>query len=189
MTPVAIGDIQRTQGTLKTVCKAKNRLRHLFCVYISRKNNTSMYSNFRNNTSYTKANPNYPKNVFLNSQFQLNLPILIIDEVHNKPLVESNEGLKFCLHAKYFSPLFSPLLPPATKLGQGYIFTGICDSVHGGAGTCSRGVCSRESAPGVYAPGGRCLLPGGAWRGPPGTATAAGGTHPTGMHSCFLCQY
>ena len=29
MTPVAIGDIQRTQGTLKTVCKAKNRYRHL----------------------------------------------------------------------------------------------------------------------------------------------------------------
>ena len=24
-------------------------------------------------------------------------------------------------------------LPPATKLGQGYIFTGVCDSVHGGA--------------------------------------------------------
>ena len=24
------------------------------------------------------------------------------------------------------------LLPPATKLGQGYIFTGVCDSVHGG---------------------------------------------------------
>ena len=23
-------------------------------------------------------------------------------------------------------------LPPATKLGQGYVFTGICDSVHGG---------------------------------------------------------
>ena len=24
------------------------------------------------------------------------------------------------------------LLPPATKLGQGYVFTGVCDSVHGG---------------------------------------------------------
>ena len=29
MTPVAIGDIQRTQGTLKTACKAKNRYSHL----------------------------------------------------------------------------------------------------------------------------------------------------------------
>ena len=35
---------------------------------------------------------------------------------------------------------------------------------------------------GVPAPGGSA--PGGAWWRPPGTATAAGGTHPTGMHSC-----
>ena len=34
MTPVAIGDIQRTQGTLKTVYMPKNRLRHLYCVYM-----------------------------------------------------------------------------------------------------------------------------------------------------------
>ena len=33
-----------------------------------------------------------------------------------------------------FSPKFRPkLLLPATKLGQGYVFTGVCDSVHGGA--------------------------------------------------------
>ena len=38
------------------------------------------------------------------------------------------------------------------------------------------GVCSR----GVPGPGG-CLV-----ENPPGTATAASGTHPTGMHSCFL---
>ena len=50
------------------------------------------------------------------------------------------------------------------------------------------------------APGG-CLLwggylvpggvpgPGGAWWRPPGTATAAGGTHPTGKHSCPICFY
>ena len=43
------------------------------------------------------------------------------------------------------------------------------------------------SAPGVAWSGG-CLLLGVCSRGggdPPGTATAAGGTHPTGMHSCF----
>ena len=35
VTPVAIGDIQRTQGTLKTVCKAKNRYRHLLlCLHL-----------------------------------------------------------------------------------------------------------------------------------------------------------
>ena len=28
----------------------------------------------------------------------------------------------------------SKLLPPATKLGQGYVFTGVCDSVHRGGG-------------------------------------------------------
>ena len=27
------------------------------------------------------------------------------------------------------------LLPPATKLGQGYVFTGVCDSVHRGGST------------------------------------------------------
>ena len=42
---------------------------------------------------------------------------------------------------------------------------------------------------GVSAPKG-CLLPEGVWSGgpggdPPRTVTAAGGTHPTGMHSCF----
>ena len=60
------------------------------------------------------------------------------------------------------------LLPPATKLGQGYIFTGVCDSVHRG---------------GLVWGG---LLRGGSWwRPPPGTATAAGGTHPIGMRSCL----
>ena len=48
---------------------------------------------------------------------------------------------------------------------------------------------------GVPGPGGG-LLPGGAWSGgvcsgggswlrPPWAATAAGGSHPTGMHSCY----
>ena len=67
------------------------------------------------------------------------------------------------------------LLPPATKLGQGYTFTGARDSVHrdGGDG-CSRGGLLR----------GEGLLQGFAWwRRSPGMATAAGGTHPTGMHS------
>ena len=99
------------------------------------------------------------------------------------------------------------LLPPATKLGQGYIFTGICDFCPQGRGACSRGVPAHRGAcswglclfPGVPAPGGWVLPPGGlggAWLGgllggggwwrPPGTATAAGGTLPTGMHFCYL---
>ena len=44
---------------------------------------------------------------------------------------------------------------------------------------------------GVPGPGGAwsrgCMVPGGAWWRPPAPemATAAGGTHPTGMHSCL----
>ena len=48
-----------------------------------------------------------------------------------------------------------------------------------GSGVWSRGVpAPGRSGPGVPARGG-------AWWRPPRTATAAGGTHPTGMHSCF----
>ena len=47
------------------------------------------------------------------------------------------------------------LLPPATKLGQGNIFTGVCDSVNR-CGVCSGGGC--VSAPGGSAPRGVCLL-------------------------------
>ena len=39
MTPVAIGDVQRTQGTLKTVYNAKNRYRQLLlCLHIAYEN-------------------------------------------------------------------------------------------------------------------------------------------------------
>ena len=64
-------------------------------------------------------------------------------------------------------------LPAATKLGQGYVFTGVCHSVNRGGGVypsmhcrwypsmpCSRspgGVCSW----GVSAPERGCLIPGG----------------------------
>ena len=77
-------------------------------------------------------------------------------------------------------------------------FTGVCDSVNrGGEGVCSRGgvgsgprgvsgpggvSAPRGSALGESGPRG-CLLPGTLVE-TPGTATAAGGTHPTGMHSC-----
>ena len=60
---------------------------------------------------------------------------------------------------------FELFLPPATKLGQGYIFTGVCDSVHmgggvpGNGGAWSQGVYSRGDAWswGVSAPRG-CLV-------------------------------
>ena len=103
------------------------------------------------------------------------------------------------------------------SLGQGYIFSSVCQEFcPGGGGAWSQGV------PGVGAwswvvpgPGG-CLVPCGIWsrpttkggslgrsgpgphpRGevegelasPPPMATAAGGTHPTGMHSCFVYAF
>ena len=87
------------------------------------------------------------------------------------------------------------LLPPATKLGQGYVFTDVCDSVHGG-GTVHAGIpLPRDQA---HPPGTRHNNPGPGTpphqdQVPPGTEHAgrygqrAGGTHPTGMQSCLKC--
>ena len=58
------------------------------------------------------------------------------------------------------------------SLGQGNIFTSVCHSVHGGV--CTRGACMLGGMRGWG--GGACLAG--------ETATAAGHTHPTGMHSC-----
>ena len=46
-------------------------------------------------------------------------------------------------------PIFqvTPLLPSATKLGQGYVFTRVCDSVHRrGLGLCLGGLCHGDPA-------------------------------------------
>ena len=41
---------------------------------------------------------------------------------------------KFVFLCTFFCHLsVKTFLPPATKLGQGYVFTGVCDSVHRGA--------------------------------------------------------
>ena len=71
---------------------------------------------------------------------------------------------------------------PQTKLREGNVFTGVCDSVHQGMPASGRlfapgrDVCSRRSAWFRGVPGGD----------PPGTAAAAEGTHPSGMHSCCI---
>ena len=52
-----------------------------------------------------------------------------------------------------------------------------------GGGVCAISACLATGLQGGSAPRG-VSAPGGLWR-PPGTATAAGGTHPTGMHSFF----
>ena len=82
-----------------------------------------------------------------------------------------------------------------TKLREGNIFTGVCDSVHrgflvpGGGVPAPRGVWSTEGAC-----SGGCLLLGGSWSqggpgGGPPMATAAGSMHPTGIHSCYFWIY
>ena len=92
-----------------------------------------------------------------------------------------------------FSRIVFCLLPPATKLGQGYIFTSVCDSVHRGGGAWSGGVWSwGVHGAGEVWSGGLVpcfLVQGGTWWRPPKTATAARGTHPTRMHSCLMCRF
>ena len=66
------------------------------------------------------------------------------------------------------------LLPPGTKLGQGYIFTGVCDSVHRrggglvwlGGGMCGRGGYAWLGEGACMAGGeGACMAGGHAWLG------------------------
>ena len=77
-------------------------------------------------------------------------------------------------------------LPPANEVN---IFRSVCQEfcprrggvgMPGPGGPAPRGVCSG----GVWSRG-VCSGGEGAWWRPPRTATAAGGTHPTGMHSCL----
>ena len=80
-------------------------------------------------------------------------------------------------------------LPPANEVWGKVIFSQVCvkNSVHrGSAWSWGGGAWSWEGSGlgGVWS--------GGVWSGgvpggdPPGMATAAGGTHPTGMHSCLV---
>ena len=87
------------------------------------------------------------------------------------------------------------LLPPANKVCEGYVFTGVCLSPGGRAwqGMCmAGGMCGGGHAwQGGMRDRGACVV-GGACvpRMPPSADTTgycqwAGGTHPTGMHSCL----
>ena len=109
-------------------------------------------------------------------------------------------------YASYWNAI---LLPPTTKLGQGYVFTGMCDSVHRGVSASvhagipppweqtppppeqtprSRHPSEADTPRADISPGADTPLPG---ADTPGTEHAgrygqrAGGTHPTGMQSCY----
>ena len=89
---------------------------------------------------------------------------------------------------------------PKRSFGQGNIFTRVCDSVHRGEGVCSKflGGSLLQIFGGVPAPNfrGGCLLQ--IFGGVPAANFRRGGlqfseygqrsagTHPTGMHSCYL---
>ena len=68
------------------------------------------------------------------------------------------------------------ILPPATKLGQGYIFTGVCDSVNRGG---MRGCCWGVALGGMVALEGVCMVAQGghAWLLWEGCMAALGGVH------------
>ena len=75
------------------------------------------------------------------------------------------------------------LLPSATKLWQGNVFTPVCHSLHRGISASVHAEIHTPWAdtPLSRHPPGRHL--------PPPAITAADGKHPTGMHSCFhLCS-
>ena len=65
---------------------------------------------------------------------------------------------------------------PQTKLQEGNGFTPVCDSVHRG-GVSQRAMGSGCTLADTTSP---------RQTPPPQTATEAGGTHPTGMHSCSV---
>ena len=87
-------------------------------------------------------------------------------------------------------------LPPATKLGQGYIFTGVCDSVHGGGGVCLS--ASWDTTPPTrHPPGNRHTHPHPGTdtpprSRPPGSRNPPGSRHPPvilfmgGVYLCML---
>ena len=88
-------------------------------------------------------------------------------------------------------------------MGQGNIFTSVCQEFCSQGGGAWSGGCLLPGGclllgvwfQGVPSPGGVCSgggVPGpvGMPGGDPPMATAAGGTHPTGMHSCsHLCFF
>ena len=103
-----------------------------------------------------------------------------------------------CRSLGYYTGIYVTLLGhymgdyyrPQTKLWEGYVFTRVCDSVHRGRWYPSMHCMSLGPHRGWVGWGGMCIPACTAATLPPPqkqTATAAGGTHPTGMHSCLGC--
>ena len=78
--------------------------------------------------------------------------------------------------------IYSLLPPENTKFGERQYFHKRVSRILFTGGVASFG--GRLVPRGGLCSGGRGSVPGGPSGDPPMTATAAGGTHPTGMHSC-----
>ena len=117
--------------------------------------------------------------------------------------------------ASYYLTLLLPLLPPANKVCEGYVFTGVCLST-GGFALCLWGVLVSVLGVSIWGVSVRgSLYPGGvSVRGSLSRGVSVqgvslwevsvqgcvsvretpvrlrtGGTHPTVMHSCYLRHY
>ena len=109
---------------------------------------------------------------------------LFISHIISNPPWSSVSNSKLLILLLHFHFWFKRFLPPANEVCEGYVFTRVCHSVHG-AGSTWAGI-----PPGIRYPPRTRYTP--RTRYPPGAVHAgrygqqAGGTHPTGVHSCFL---
>ena len=95
----------------------------------------------------------------------------------------SSSDLNSVLDSKPYG--YIVLLPPTIKLGQGNIFTGVCDSVHrGGLPQCMLGYHTPRTRHPPPDQAGTPLPSGAEHTGRYGQQ--AGGMHPTGMQSCAV---
>ena len=143
-----------------------------------------------------------PREVTFHARFDLRVTKVILESLIFTARERSCEKLMF--------------LPSANEVCEGYVFTPVCHSVHSRVGGVVSQHASRPTPKGEVEgsgqgessgpnPGGRLRGLAGGWvsrptpRGvyptmhradtplPQQMATAPGGTHPTGMHSCYTC--
>ena len=82
-------------------------------------------------------------------------------------------------HTERLISVWNAFLPPATKFWQGYIFTGVCDSVHGGG--VGIPACTEADPPGSRHPPGPDTPP---RPDPPGADTPRT-RHPPGSRAFY----
>ena len=115
--------------------------------------------------------------------------------VHNSTVLITAAFIAFNSRYKFIQTLRHQLLPPANEVCEGYVFTYVCHSVHrGGSASVHAGI--PQPPPPLGADPLQDQPPSGAGTAPrsrqPSCAVHAGryrqqlgGTHPTGMHTCF----